>query len=274
MVLSRGLVISLGVTVLCCTLLFLYFRNKISSIENKVSVIFDLIQNHQPEMHKMDGPAQFIPQNIKKEYPEENLEQFNNNENRDSNLSQNTINSLIEISDNASESDTGSDYQGSDDSLEVSDNEYEEGNNTISLVNAKNINLGEEIKKINVPLKAKEDLFPNQTQLQEVDVTDSLDEVVDDDLDFKNIYDQNSNNKSVDNKSDDNKSVDNKSVDNKLNIEENVMTEESNKQLMSDLFDYNKLRVPELKKLAEEKGLTNYKSLKKNPLIELLKSSE
>ena len=268
MVLSRGLVISLGVTVLCCTLLFLYFRNKISSIENKVSVIFDLIQNHQPEMHKMDGPARFIPQNIKKDYPEENLEQFNNNENRDSNVSQN-INNLIEISDNASdsESDAESDYQGSDDSLEVSDNEYEEENNTISLVNAKNINLGEEIKKINVPLKAKEDLFPNQTQLQEVDVTDSLDEVVDDDLDFKNIYDQNNNNKSVDNKLNVEENVEG-------NVEGNVMTEESNKQLMGDLFDYNKLRVPELKKLAEEKGLTNYKSLKKNPLIELLKSSE
>ena len=51
------------------------------------------------------------------------------------------------------------------------------------------------------------------------------------------------------------------------------MTEESNKQL-DDMVDYNKLRVPELKKLAEKKGLSNYKSLKKTPLIELLKLSE
>ena len=202
MVLSRGLVISLGVTALCCTLLFLYFRNKISAIENKVSVIFDLIQNHQPEMQKMHNPTQFIPQNIKKEYPEENLEQFNNNnENRESNVYQNIVNNLIEISDNnvsESDSDSDSDYQGSDDSLEVSDDEYEK--NTISLVNTKNINLGEEIKKINVPLEESASSFSNKASLEEVDVTDSLDEVVDGDLDLKNIHDQNSNYKSDDNK--------------------------------------------------------------------------
>ena len=47
MSLSRGLVISLGVSALGCTLLFLYFRNKIAGIERKVDVMFDLIQNHQ-----------------------------------------------------------------------------------------------------------------------------------------------------------------------------------------------------------------------------------
>ena len=47
MVLSRGLVISLGVSALGCTLLFLYFRNKISAVERKVDVMMDIIQNHQ-----------------------------------------------------------------------------------------------------------------------------------------------------------------------------------------------------------------------------------
>ena len=49
MVLSRGLVISLGVSALGCTLLFLYFRNKISAVERKVDVMMDIIQNHQQE---------------------------------------------------------------------------------------------------------------------------------------------------------------------------------------------------------------------------------
>ena len=39
-------------------------------------------------------------------------------------------------------------------------------------------------------------------------------------------------------------------------------------------FDYNKLKVSELKSLAAAKKLEGYKSLKKGPLIELLKSSE
>ena len=52
MPLSRGLMISLGVSALGCTLLFLYFRHRMTTIENKVNVMFDLIQNHQP------GPEQ------------------------------------------------------------------------------------------------------------------------------------------------------------------------------------------------------------------------
>ena len=62
MVLSRGLVISLGVSALGCTLLFLYFRNKISAVERKVDVMFDLIQNHQQnttmESHQFNEAAQ------------------------------------------------------------------------------------------------------------------------------------------------------------------------------------------------------------------------
>ena len=43
MTFSRGLVISLGVSALGCTLLFLYFRNRMVHIENKVNVMFDYI---------------------------------------------------------------------------------------------------------------------------------------------------------------------------------------------------------------------------------------
>ena len=41
---------------------------------------------------------------------------------------------------------------------------------------------------------------------------------------------------------------------------------------MSDVA--SKLKVSELKAIAEQKGLEGYKSLKKSPLIELLKASE
>ena len=43
---------------------------------------------------------------------------------------------------------------------------------------------------------------------------------------------------------------------------------------LDDEFDYTKLKVSELKAMAEAKNLEGYKSLKKGPLIELLKSSE
>ena len=50
---------------------------------------------------------------------------------------------------------------------------------------------------------------------------------------------------------------------------EQELLEEEEKPL-----EYNKLRVTELKALAEAKGLLNYKSLKKQPLIDLIKASE
>ena len=59
MVLSRGLVISLGVSALGCTLLFLYFRNKISAVERKVDVMMDIIQNHQQEQFNMQQTMGF-----------------------------------------------------------------------------------------------------------------------------------------------------------------------------------------------------------------------
>ena len=56
MVLSKGLVISLGFSALSCTLLFLYFRNKFSTMERKVNVMFDLVQNYQPsEQYSMEN---------------------------------------------------------------------------------------------------------------------------------------------------------------------------------------------------------------------------
>ena len=67
MVLSRGLVISLGVSALGCTLLFLYFRNKITAVERKVDVMFDLIQNHQSQQQNV------VMQNMRENITEENI---------------------------------------------------------------------------------------------------------------------------------------------------------------------------------------------------------
>ena len=88
--------------------------------------------------------------------------------------------------------------------------------------------------------------------MEEVEnVTDSLDEIDDDDDD----YDDNDQDNQVEtNNSNDIKEV----VVNKLDEE----------------FDYTKLKVTELKAMAAAKKLEGYKSLKKGPLIDLLKSSE
>ena len=61
-----------------------------------------------------------------------------------------------------------------------------------------------------------------------------------------------------------------------INIEDNEIKviHKNNLTNDNDDVDYTQLKVSELKSIAAAKGLTNYKSLKKTPLIELIKSSE
>lgn len=46
---SRGLILSLGTTATVSVLLFIYFRSRMSSVENKVSMLFKLIEDHHAQ---------------------------------------------------------------------------------------------------------------------------------------------------------------------------------------------------------------------------------
>ena len=232
MVLSRGLVISLGVSALGCTLLFLYFRNKISSVERKVDVMFDLIQNHQQQqMDSMNTMQMASQQNVVQEdvaqtgaWTEDNLQPERN---------------LIDVSD---------DEDDGDDSEEVSDSDEdsdEEEQPTISLDKTEDMTLEvSEVKKINIQESDKVTV-DETVELQEVeDVTDSLDEIDEDDDDEEEEEEE------------------------EKEVKEVVISK------LDEEFDYTKLKVSELKAMAEAKNLEGYKSLKKGPLIELLKSNE
>ena len=234
MVLSRGLVISLGVSALGCTLLFLYFRNKISAVERKVDVMMDIIQNHQEQQYNMQQTMGFnrVSQNQQEEENEQEMDKTGawvTEENRPER-------NLIEVSDDDAS-----------DSEEVSDSDEEEEEiPKLSLDKTEDMTLEvSDVKKITVQEtdKLKVD---DSVELQEVvdeDITDSLDEVDDDD-------------------------------DDEDEEEDTPDIKEVTVEKLEDEFDYNKLKVSELKNIAKSKGLEGYKSLKKGPLVELLKSSE
>ena len=48
---SRELLISLGITTLVAGFLFLFVRNRISAVEHKVNMLFKLIENHHMEQN-------------------------------------------------------------------------------------------------------------------------------------------------------------------------------------------------------------------------------
>ena len=69
------LVITLGVTGLSSVLLFLYFRNRIGQVEEKVDTVFQLIQNYesnrQPQFTVQEHPPQGYY--VEEETEEQNL---------------------------------------------------------------------------------------------------------------------------------------------------------------------------------------------------------
>ena len=156
MVFSRGLVISLGVSALSATLLFLYFRNRITSVERKVDVMFDLIQSHEQDRQQMAQQHMMMSQ--RSAPVSSNTGAWAGEDNKPER-------NLIDVSDDDEE------YE-SDDSREVSDNE-EDLEERIKLV-TNDIDLDEEETQDVVVLESE------NTEPVTVDETVELEEVTDD----------------------------------------------------------------------------------------------
>jgi len=246
MVLSRGLMISLGVSALGCTLLFLYFRNKMTSVERKVDIMFDLIQNHQ-------------------QLNTSNESRSNESRSNESNTSyQEVVERTYDVNPDLIQVSEDSDS----DSEEISDSEDEYEQPKLSLDKSEIMSLSvSDIKKITVRESDKV-IVDSSVVLEEVeDAVDSLDEMDDEDeeslgFDTQKVTVVKSAGKMVD------ETVDEDCADGANGSDGTDVSGETDK------MDWAKLKVSELKQLAKAKGLLNYKSLKKNPLIDLLKSSE
>lgn len=198
---DRGLLISIGVTILAVGLLFVYFRNKVSGIEKKVELMFNLIQNYEgsQNMAQSQQPIMAMPENV-----------YENNYNE----TEQVKTDLIEVSD--------------DDSDEVSDSEDESDQEETLSFDTTDVQLDEsEIKTIEL----------DNSQEKESKDEDSLDELDDSDVDSDN--------------------------EEELEAIETIELSEE---------DYKKKTVADLKVIAQERGLQNYKSLKKASLIQLLMS--
>ena len=148
------------------------------------------------------------------------------------------VDDRIQVSEDEEDSeqeDSDNDAFDSDDSAEVSDNE-EEPLNLDVVDNTVSLNNVEQLDTITL----------EKSDNKNIDDVDSLDEIDDSDDEEENNKDQQENTEEV--------------------VE--LKQEEQKKEI-----DYSKLKVSELKSLAEEKNLSGYKSLKKQALIDLLKAN-
>lgn len=266
MVLSRGLVISLGVSALSATLLFLYFRNRMASVERKVDVMFDLIQSHEKDRQEQISSQMMMMQ-------QSNPSSQNNGAWRTpENVSERN---LIDVS----EDEDDEEYD-SEDSREVSDTD-EDIEERIKLVTtdidettaeeAKNVVVleatNDEPVTVNENVELEEvtnNLEDNATSADNVDNNSTLDN-------SNENRDENVNTQQADVTSEQESDMDD-SLEEDSDEEEDITEPEPEPEPAT--VNYAKLKVTELKAIAEAKGLTNYKSLKKQPLIDLLNQSE
>ena len=226
-----------------------------ASVERKVDVMFDLIQSHESDRQQAHQ-MMMMRQQQQNQAPTQETGAWVNEENT------RPERNLIDVSDDDDDDDEEYD---SEDSREVSDNE-DDLEERIKLVTTDiDVQEAEEAKDVEV-------LETNNTEPVSVDETIELQEVTDNLEEEGSSGDVENTAQSV-NKSDNDDNVDD-SLEEDSDEDESDDDDVEPTQEVSEEVEYSKLKVAELKAIAEAKGLTNYKSLKKQPLIDLIKASE
>ncbi len=229
----RLFLISLGVTCLASVILFLYFRNRIGRMEQKVDLMFQLTQ--ELVQAKNISETQAMPPTHSRDEMHQMMGGGSTNHD-----------DLISVSDDDEERDS--------DSEEISDNESGDEEEPIniqeSVANVKSIKLdGAEIESLAVEpaddLDEISDLEDNEVVTLEESVPDEIDEELE--SEHPEIVDD--------------------------EITEEVSKDVSVKKIEVDAEKpLDKMTVKELKAKAEKDGFTNFKGLRKDKLVELLTS--
>lgn len=297
---TRILGLCVAMSFLSSALIYVYFKNKVTKVDEKLDVLYQLIQSHANDTEMYRNQQQNI-----QFYPKQE------------------VSNLITVSDGEA-SDSGSDSDNSD-----SDDSDTESN---ELVIGDSISNETQIKKISL------DLEENNNELNQSEIIDNivLNKVKDLDINFDNLRSEDVTNFELadDEKEDDEENVGNDNIeanqhtttsessnDEKVSLdvsdlneiseftlnkdtsenvdvnsehsdlEKELTVEHSSEELLlnenlenlnttaevsdasessEEEIDYSRLRVVDLKKICRDKELTNYNSLKKSELVKLL----
>lgn len=253
MVLSRGLLISLGFTLLVGILLFIFVKQRTSSIENKINTLFQLVQEEAAKSHQAMLASRESNMVI-----EETTRAGESNQ-------------LIAVSDGESSEESDDDLDTSDDSdiesSEESDEEEEHTPQAISSVVAL-----EMMNHVENVTEATEELEQEQEQdnVRTIHLTENANTL-------QNGHEEN-------NSSDNEEDLGIEEIDLESEVEDDREHNDSEQvnhvdiqvkkvvsDDISDIVNYKKLSVSRLRDIVKEKGLhEDPKSLKKAQLIELL----
>ncbi len=274
---ASGLLVVLGISVILNIVIFMYFRNKTTAMENKMDVMFTIIQEHAAQSNNQQSSRPQESVDLPNEFGETSHEAVNEPD---------LQNEKITVSDNESEIDSDSDSDdesNNDDSDSVSDNDENNINNvdlnkTILLNDA--LPIVETVESV-IPIEQVETVENNEIlsngeilettkqNLNDDDVSDDESDGIsdsDDDEDGNGesspiVIDNDANAKLV--------NIDNlvEEIPNNSTSNNSVLESFNNEVSGVDLKKYT---VTQLRELAASNGHTGVSKMKKQELMKLL----
>jgi len=263
----QTLLISVLVTCVTVGATFFYFRNRMQRTEQKVDLMFSLIQEHEnnAKLRQQFQPAAVMQAGMSNNIPQEQFQNVQTSENE-----------LINISDDDQEDDDDDSEYDSDDSAEVSDNDDDKL--TIDEDSAEE-NLEDTVKTISLSLDgaettASEVKIADIQNLEEHTVDENKQDIINKVFDqLEQVNNTTSESLEITEINDDLDEINLSDVDDEDPDEEDQTDATTMEQDGNEVTNYSKLTAKKLKELAKEKGL-EAKGLKKKELIVLLSSSE
>jgi len=243
----------LCISLVVCGLLFFYFKNRLSSTETKVDLMFQLIQEHENQRQLTAQNFAQMPQGE----PPQNYE-------HPSSMQGGEPSPLIDVSDSEdSDSDSDSDSESEDGRLTLEENI--ENNDAIKkvMLSISGAEIGDKPAPAGVNVVEPELVDPgslDKTDIKEISIEESAD------VGAQDLEDINLSGADDDESADDDDDEDD-DEDETDDAGDNTTT--SVKKLPTDK-PLDKWKVKELKSECKRRGLEGYKSLKKNAIIDLL----
>jgi hypothetical protein len=254
----QTLLISVLVTCVTVGATFFYFRNRMQRTEQKIDLMFNLIQEHQ---NTAKLRQQFPPVNAMQHPAAVAMEQQMNDGNNE--------NELINISDDDELDDE--EYE-SDDSAEVSDTEEDKLVIDKDGSDAGDVDSG--VKTISLTLEGAETFTPSEVKLDDISNLEEHTIHENDNTEHHQLDAEENDDDEGEEAEDDEEDEDLDSItlseDEAGDKEENVTVKKVD---VEETTDYNKLNKKRLVEIANEKGM-NTKGLKKSALVQLLSGSQ
>lgn len=274
---ASGLLVILGISVILNIVIFMYFRNKTTAIENKMDVMFTIIQEHAAQSNNQQSSRPQESVDLPNELGGTSQEAVNEPD---------LQNEKITVSDNDSEIDSDSDDESNDDDSDsVSDNDENNNDNvdlnkTILLNDA--LPIVETVESV-IPIEQVETVENNEI-LSNGEILETTKQGLNDDDDNDDDDDESDGISDSDDEDGDGESspivIDNdanvKSVDIDNLVEEIPNNSTSNNSVLESFnnevsgVDLKKYTVTQLRELAASNGHTGVSKMKKQELMKLL----